>query len=71
MNNVKIELGILNFSGCLELNQIDCKKMQVEGATGSGFSGREALPVNCILYSIVCRFKTVKDSAISDHRFCR
>ena len=35
------------------------------------YSGTDALPVNWVLYSVVCSFKAIKDSAISDHWSCK
>ena len=32
------------------------------------YSGIDALPVNCMLHSGVCRFVPIEDTAISDHR---
>ena len=35
------------------------------------YSGIDAFVVNCVLYSIVCRFRKIKVTTISDHRSSR
>ena len=43
-NHVKIEIGIWNFAQRLEVSQIDSKKkFQLQGLSGSGFSGTPVL----------------------------